>query len=187
MYVKPTSHKISFVHNMHFNYPIVLQFSTEHDSITVALGAKFQNDWATTNNVLSKRVFVRFGSKMSFGQIAYIAQPPGPYIAHDVHINSDRESIVHCLQQSRVLNSRVALHCSDGRFSVPLIPSLCWPDYWLMDDVVKLWVMTLEALLTKSTLTLGHGTPVKSIADCEISSLIHALSSTAVCLNHCWN
>ena len=52
----------SFVHNIRFNCPIVLKFCTEHDSITVVLCAKLQNDWITNEYAMGKRVFSRFVS-----------------------------------------------------------------------------------------------------------------------------
>ena len=41
------SRDISFYHNMRASYPILLEFCTEHDSITLLLFAKFLNDWVS--------------------------------------------------------------------------------------------------------------------------------------------
>ena len=67
-----------------YHYPITywpvvksfLKFCTEHDIITTVLCTQFQNDWVNEKRVKGKRDFTRFGFKMSFGWISYIAQPP---------------------------------------------------------------------------------------------------------------
>ena len=56
------SREITFVHIIRFICPIVLKPCTEHDSATVVLCAKFQNDWITERNVMNKRDFTRFQS-----------------------------------------------------------------------------------------------------------------------------
>ena len=52
------------------------KFCTEHDSDTVAHCAKWQNNLITDQQAMGKRDFTRFGFKMRFGRISYIAQPP---------------------------------------------------------------------------------------------------------------
>ena len=68
---KPKSREISFAHNLLLSYLIVLEFCTEHDSDTVVLYAKFQNDWTSETNVLDERDFARFEFKTYFGPISY--------------------------------------------------------------------------------------------------------------------
>ena len=65
------SREIWFVQNTRLSCPIVLKFCTENGITTV----KLQIDWVTQSDVMGKRNFTRFGFKMSFGQISYIAQP----------------------------------------------------------------------------------------------------------------
>ena len=55
------SRENSFVHNFRLNNPIVLNFCTEHDIITVSVFcAKFQNDWMTKTGVVDEGNFARF-------------------------------------------------------------------------------------------------------------------------------
>ena len=63
---------MSFAHKLVINYSIV--FCTEHGSTTVVAYAKFQNDSTRETDVMDARDFAKFESKMSFGQISYIAQ-----------------------------------------------------------------------------------------------------------------
>ena len=69
-HLKLKSCKILFVHNIHFNNPIILQFCT------ILLSAKLQNDWTTKTDVMDKWDFVRFKFKMTLGWIPYITQHP---------------------------------------------------------------------------------------------------------------
>ena len=71
--IRSQTRKISFVRHISFRCPVVLKFCIEYGNITAVLGAKFLNDWATNDRVMSKRDFTRFGFKMSFGRISYIA------------------------------------------------------------------------------------------------------------------
>ena len=59
-HLKLKSREKLFAHNLFLSYPIVLQFCTEHDSITVVLCAKLQNDWTNETDVMDERDFVRF-------------------------------------------------------------------------------------------------------------------------------
>ena len=64
-HLKLKSRKISFVHNIHLNNPIVLNFCTEHGSITAMLCAKFENIWTTEIDIMDEWDFARFGLTMS--------------------------------------------------------------------------------------------------------------------------
>ena len=66
------SREIWCVRNTRLSCPLVLKFCTEKGIITV----KLQNDWVTLTYVMDQRHFIKFGFKMSFWQIFYIAQPP---------------------------------------------------------------------------------------------------------------
>ena len=48
------SREVSFAHNLLLNYPIVLKFCAEHDSLTVVRCAKYQNDWPNETNVVDE-------------------------------------------------------------------------------------------------------------------------------------
>ena len=50
------SREVSFAHNLLLNYPIVLKFCAEHDSLTVVRCAKYQNDWPNETNVMDEPV-----------------------------------------------------------------------------------------------------------------------------------
>ena len=69
------SREVAFSHKLCGNCPIVLTFCTEHGSDTAMLCAKFQNNWTIKQMLWMHRVFARFESKMSVGQISYISQP----------------------------------------------------------------------------------------------------------------
>ena len=71
-HLKLESHEILFDHKSHFNNQIILKFCTAHDSITVVLCTKFQNNWTTQTYVMDERNFARFEFKMSSRQISYI-------------------------------------------------------------------------------------------------------------------
>ena len=73
---KPKSRKISFAHNVLLSCSIVLDFHTEHDSITAMLCAKFRKDWTTETDVMGERVFTRVEFKNSFVWVSHIAQDP---------------------------------------------------------------------------------------------------------------
>ena len=75
-HLKLKSRKISFVHNSHIEFPIILKFCTEHGSTTAVLCAKFQNYWTIKTDVMDERDFTRFEFKMLFGQISHIAHGP---------------------------------------------------------------------------------------------------------------
>ena len=45
-------------------------------AVWLPCSAQFQNDWVIGNEVIGIQNFTRFGFKMSFGWISYIAQPP---------------------------------------------------------------------------------------------------------------
>ena len=66
----------TFTHNLFFSSPIVLKFCTEHDSYTVVLCAKYQNDWATEIDAMDERDFARFEFKMSSVGKSCIATSP---------------------------------------------------------------------------------------------------------------
>ena len=70
--LKLKSHEISFVHNFRFHCP-------EHGTITAVICVIIQNDWITETDVVGKRDFARFGFKMSFWRISYIAHHPCAY------------------------------------------------------------------------------------------------------------
>ena len=72
-HLKLKSREISFVHNICLKNPIVLDFCTQHGSITVVLCVKFQNDWTNATNVMDERDFARFEFEMSFDWISHIA------------------------------------------------------------------------------------------------------------------
>ena len=59
----PKSRKISTTHDSFLSCSVV-KCCTEHDSDTVVLCAKFQNDWAVGINVMDQRNFVRFEFKV---------------------------------------------------------------------------------------------------------------------------
>ena len=61
-HLKLKSREISSPHNLFINHPVVL--------------TKVQNDWTSGMDVMGERDFTRFGVKMSFGRISYIAQHP---------------------------------------------------------------------------------------------------------------
>ena len=71
-HVKLKSREISFAHNLFIDFPILLNFSAMHGSITAVLSAKFQNDWSIERAIIDERVFARFEFKMSFGRISYM-------------------------------------------------------------------------------------------------------------------
>ena len=73
IHLKPKPRQISFAHNL-LRQPIVLKFSTEHDSDTVVLCAKVHNDCTRETEIIDERDLVSFGVKMSFGWISYIAR-----------------------------------------------------------------------------------------------------------------
>ena len=73
-HLNPKFREISFAHSIRFSCPIVLTLCTEHGSDTAILCAKFQIDWVIEQKVMGKRDFTRFGFKMHFGRISYIAQ-----------------------------------------------------------------------------------------------------------------
>ena len=75
-HLKLKSREISFVHNLLINYPIALIFCAEHGSDTAMLCVKFRNDCRNVAYVMDGWDYVRFGFKMSFGRISYIAQHP---------------------------------------------------------------------------------------------------------------
>ena len=62
-HLKLKSHEISFIHNIHISYQIVLQFCTEHGSITAVLCAKLQNNLIIDMDVIEEQDFVDFGFK----------------------------------------------------------------------------------------------------------------------------
>ena len=64
-HLKLKSHKISFAYNIHLNNPIVLNFCTEHGSITAMLCAKFHNNWTTEIDIMDERHFTRFWFTMN--------------------------------------------------------------------------------------------------------------------------
>ena len=49
-----------------FTIGVSIRIITKHGSISTLLCAKFRNDLATEKCVMSKRVFARFGFKVSF-------------------------------------------------------------------------------------------------------------------------
>ena len=51
-------------------------FGAKHDSVTIVLCEKFQNDWITEADAMEKWELARFQFVMSFGWISYIAQHP---------------------------------------------------------------------------------------------------------------
>ena len=71
-HLKLKSRGISLVHNTHFSCPIVLEFRTEHGSMTAMLCANFQNDWAVEK--YGKTRFHLFELNMRFEWISYNAQ-----------------------------------------------------------------------------------------------------------------
>ena len=86
IHLKPKSHEISFAHNLLLSYPIVLKFCTEDGSITaLLLCEECQNDAISPMDVTDEWDLARFAFKMSFGQICYIAQPPG-YICNACYV-----------------------------------------------------------------------------------------------------
>ena len=52
----------------------LLWIFAQDGSVTVVLCAEIQNDWVTEKYVMGERNFTRFGFKMRFGRISYIAQ-----------------------------------------------------------------------------------------------------------------
>ena len=52
--LKLKSREVSFVHNLLLNYPIVLKFCAEHDSLAVVRCAKYQNDWPNETDVMDE-------------------------------------------------------------------------------------------------------------------------------------
>ena len=67
------SHEISFAHNFFLISMIILKIFAAHSSTTGMFCAKFRNDWATNKQIMDKRDFVTFESKMIFGRISCIA------------------------------------------------------------------------------------------------------------------
>ena len=65
--------EISFVQNIHSSCQIVLKICTEHGNDTVVFCGKFQNDFAAGHKVIDKRDFARFGFKVRFGRISFVA------------------------------------------------------------------------------------------------------------------
>ena len=63
----------SFGHNFVLSRQIILEFCTEHDSITVVFSASFQNDSTNIMDAVDKRDFARFEFEGCFGRIPYIA------------------------------------------------------------------------------------------------------------------
>ena len=97
---KPKSPKISLAHNWLLSDEIVLNFCTEHGSITAVLCVNFQNDLTDEMGVLEERDFTRFEFNMSFEQISHIATIPWVRIA--LHPSLTR---CNCLKQwQRKLN-----------------------------------------------------------------------------------
>ena len=76
IHLKLKSCKISFAHNACFSQLIALKFCPKQGSITAMLYTKLQTDWTIKTDVVDERDFARFGFKISFGQISYIAQYP---------------------------------------------------------------------------------------------------------------
>ena len=54
---KLKSREVSFDHDAFPNWPIVLNFCTEHGSDTAVLGTKFQKDWTTKRDIIDKPDF----------------------------------------------------------------------------------------------------------------------------------
>ena len=63
--------KILFAHNIHFNWPIIFKFCTEHGSFTAVLCAKFQNALVMRNKLWVNSISQEF--ETSFRVISYIA------------------------------------------------------------------------------------------------------------------
>ena len=75
-HLKLKSRKISFIHNSHSKFPIVLKFCTEHGSTTVVLCAKFHNNWTIKMGDMDERNFTRFEFKMHFRRMSHTAHTP---------------------------------------------------------------------------------------------------------------
>ena len=71
--LKLKTHEIGFIQIILFSCQIVLECCMEHGSITATLHATFQNDLIIKQYDTNKRDFARFGFKMSFGRVSYIA------------------------------------------------------------------------------------------------------------------
>ena len=56
----PKSRKISFSFDIHITCPIILEFCIEHDSMTVVLYAKLQNDLWNEENSYEDLYFAKF-------------------------------------------------------------------------------------------------------------------------------
>ena len=54
-HLKSKSRKISFVHILFINHPIVSIFCTEHGTDSAVLCEKFQNDWISGMDVMDER------------------------------------------------------------------------------------------------------------------------------------
>ena len=54
--LKLKSWEISFIHKICYSCQIVLEFCTEHDSTTVVLCTKFQNDWVSAEIMTGKDI-----------------------------------------------------------------------------------------------------------------------------------
>ena len=52
-------------------------FCSEHGILATVISATFQNDWATQKWIKGKRDLPKFGFKMRFGRISFVAQSPG--------------------------------------------------------------------------------------------------------------
>ena len=97
--------EISFVHNILFNNPIVLNFCTEHGSITAVFYAKFQ-----MIGQLRQMFWKICEIKMSFGRISYITQHPC-----SLWINPT------------ILNHSKARHNVNYAYNSDLARSILWP------------------------------------------------------------
>ena len=81
--------EILSIHNIHFNYPTIFEFCTEHGSDTAVLCAKFEKDWTTNKKVKGNQVFAKFEFKMiSFRHISCILTATRDFQACSINFHS---------------------------------------------------------------------------------------------------
>ena len=76
----PDSYEIQilFVHSIHFNCQIVLEFTTEQGCGTKVFCAKYHNDLTTEKWIRDKQLFPRFVLKLCFRAIFGVVTAPRP-------------------------------------------------------------------------------------------------------------